>query len=159
MHLAQRRALLEVGRPVSGIFVKMPAFEILDLIAAGSRFDFVIIDREHSQLSEDSALALLRHAAALRLPALIRLPTFDSAQINRALEAGACGIQLSMVRRVSQVRDLVAAARFAPVGGRSVALSSPSGGYGARDLQSYIADQEIRSASARSADRDRGNGR
>jgi 4-hydroxy-2-oxoheptanedioate aldolase len=124
------------------MFVKMPAFEVLDLIAAGSRFDFVIVDREHSQLSEDGALALLRHARALCLPALIRLPALDSAQVNRALEAGACGIQLSMVRRASQVRELVAAARYAPVGGRSVALSSPSGGYGARDLKGYIDDQE-----------------
>lgn len=137
----RRRQLIDAGRPVQGVFVKLPAYQVLDLIDA-SDYDFVIVDREHSQLSEHQALDLLRHAETIGLPALLRLPRVDAGEINRALEAGACGIQLSSVRSVAQVRELVAATRVAPDGRRSTALTHVGAGYGARDLADYVAGEQ-----------------
>src|SRR5919204_2657779 len=124
-----------------GLFVKLGATEVLD-IAARSGLDFVVIDLEHSQLSEADGLRLTRHAAACGLPALVRLPELDRGAVNRLLEAGARGIQLSTVRSVARVRALRAATRYAPEGDRSVSVAHPGAAYGDLPLADYIESQE-----------------
>jgi 4-hydroxy-2-oxoheptanedioate aldolase len=123
-----------------GLFVKLAATEVLD-IAARSGLDFVVVDLEHSQLSEGDGLRLTRHAAALGLPALVRLPEIDRGAVNRLLEAGASGIQLSTVRSIAQVEALRAATRYAPEGDRSVSLAHPGAGYGDAPLADYLKAQ------------------
>jgi 4-hydroxy-2-oxoheptanedioate aldolase len=123
-----------------GLFVKLGATEVID-IAARSGLDFVVVDLEHSQLSEADGLRLTRHAAALGLPALVRLPEVDRGAVNRLLESGAAGIQLSTVRTVGQVQALRAATRYAPEGERSVSLAHPGAGYGDAPLADYLKAQ------------------
>jgi 4-hydroxy-2-oxoheptanedioate aldolase len=123
-----------------GLFVKLCATEVLD-IAARSGLDFVVVDLEHSQLSEADGLRLTRHAAASGLPALVRLPELDRGAVNRLLEAGARGIQLSTVRSAAQVRALRDATRYAPHGTRSVSLAHPGAAYGEIPLADYLKAQ------------------
>jgi len=127
---------LREGRLV-GTFVKLPALDTIDLVADAG-FDLAIVDLEHAQLSEGEARRLVRHAAALGLPAVVRLPTCDPAAVNRLLEAGAAGIQLSTVRSVGQVEDLVRASRYAPAGARSVSLAHPVARYGAVPVEELV---------------------
>jgi 4-hydroxy-2-oxoheptanedioate aldolase len=131
------RERLRAGRVV-GTFVKLPATESVE-IAALAGFDFVIIDLEHSQLSDADGRRLVRHACAMKFPAVVRVPECDRGQVNRLLEAGASGIQLSTVTSAGQVRDLVAATRYAPGGERSVSLAHPVAGYGATPLPEAVA--------------------
>lgn len=130
------RAILGERRAV-GTFVKVPALESIDVVA-GAGFDFAIVDLEHSQLAEGDALRLVRHAHALALPAVVRIASHDGGLVNRLLEAGAAGIQLSTVTTVEQVRDLVRASRYAPHGRRSVSLAHPVAGYGAIPLRDAV---------------------
>jgi 4-hydroxy-2-oxoheptanedioate aldolase len=123
-----------------GLFLKLPSTEVVDLVRAAG-FDFAVVDLEHSQLGEADARALVRHARAIGLPALVRLPEVDRGLVNRLLEAGAAGIQLSTVRRAAQVRELRAATRYAPAGTRSISLSHPQAGYGATALADYLQAQ------------------
>jgi 4-hydroxy-2-oxoheptanedioate aldolase len=121
-----------------GIFVKLPALESIDLVA-GCGLDFAIVDLEHSQLTEPDALRLVRHAHALGCEALVRIPTVDRGLVNRLLEAGAAGLQLSTVRSVAQVWALRDAMQYAPYGTRSISLAHPLAGYGATALADYLA--------------------
>jgi 2-keto-3-deoxy-L-rhamnonate aldolase RhmA len=123
-----------------GLFVKLAATEVLD-ITTRSGVDFVVVDLEHSQVSEAEGLCLVRHAAAIGLPALVRIPELDRGAVNRLLEAGARGIQLSTVRSVAQVRALRAATRYAPEGHRSVSLAHPAAAYGEVPLPDYLESQ------------------
>jgi 4-hydroxy-2-oxoheptanedioate aldolase len=130
------RERLQEGRVV-GTFVKLPALESIDICAAS--LDFCVVDHEHSQLSEADVLRLVRHAAAIGFPAVVRIPEVDRGLVNRLLEAGAAGIQLSSVRRVAEVRALASAATYAPDGSRSISLAHPQAGYGAVPLREYVA--------------------
>jgi 4-hydroxy-2-oxoheptanedioate aldolase len=132
--------MLGLGNRRRGLFVKLPSTEVIDLVAA-SGHDFAVVDLEHSQLSEETARALLRHARAIGLPALVRVPQLDRGAVNRLLEAGAAGIQLSTVRRAAEVRELRAAMRYAPDGNRSISLAHPQAGYGGTRLADYLARQ------------------
>ena len=127
---------LSSGRNV-GTFVKLPALESVDLCAAA--LDFCVVDYEHSQLAEGDVLRLVRQAAALQFPAVVRIPQVDRGLVNRLLEAGAAGLQLSSVRRANEVRALREAALYAPAGRRSISLAHPAAQYGATPLREYLA--------------------
>jgi 4-hydroxy-2-oxoheptanedioate aldolase len=132
-----RERLAQDGDRLIGTFLKLPATEAVDILALAG-FDFAIVDREHSQLDEGDALRLVRHAAAVGFPAVVRVPDVDPGAVNRLLEAGAAGIQLSTVRSATQVRELVDATRYAPKGTRSVSLAHPMAGYGATPLMEAV---------------------
>ena len=137
--LSSLRERLREGRLV-GTFVKLPALESIDLCAAA--LDFCVVDLEHSQLGEEEARRLVRHAAALGFPAVVRIPGVDRGLVNRLLEAGAAGLQLSTVRRAAEVRALRAAAAYAPAGSRSISLAHPGAAYGGTSLREYLAGVE-----------------
>jgi 4-hydroxy-2-oxoheptanedioate aldolase len=127
------------GEQVLGTFIKLAGLESVDLVAR-SGLDFAVVDFEHSQLDAGQVGALVRHAGAVGLPALVRVPSIDGGQINRFLEAGAAGIQLSTVRTCRQVRALNAAMRYPPDGSRSVSTAQPVAGYGHVPLVQYLAN-------------------
>lgn len=131
-----RRRLAEGGRLI-GTFLKIPSLDTVD-IAASAGFDMVVVDGEHAQLGEAECRALVRHSATIGLPALVRIPAVDAGAINRLLEAGAAGIQLSTLRSRAQRDALVSASRYAPHGTRSVSLAHPQAGYGAVPLADYL---------------------
>jgi 4-hydroxy-2-oxoheptanedioate aldolase len=133
------RESLQTGRIV-GTFVKLPAPESVDICAAS--LDFCVVDYEHSQLAEADVLHLVRHAAAVGFPAVVRIPEVDRGLVNRLLEAGAAGIQLSSVRRVAEVQALASATAYAPDGSRSISLAHPQAGYGAVPLRDYLTSAE-----------------
>ncbi|HWG75066.1 MAG TPA: aldolase/citrate lyase family protein [Acidimicrobiales bacterium] len=125
------------GAAVWGIFVKLAGTETVDLASAAG-FDFIVVDVEHSQLGEHEARRSVRHAAAIGLPAVVRVAAVDPAGVNLFLEAGATGVQLSGLRSCAQVRALVAATRYPPDGRRSVSLAQPAAGYGVRPLADHL---------------------
>lgn len=136
----QLRARLREGAPLVGTFLKLRALETVD-IARSAGFDFVVVDGEHAQLDEGECRALVRHATAVGLPAIVRIAAVDAGIINRLLEAGAAGLQLSTLRARSERLALVAATRYAPAGARSVSLAHPSADYGAEGLVAYLERQ------------------
>ena len=135
--------MLELRNRQRGIFLKLPSTEVVDIVHRCG-LDFAVVDLEHSQLSEAQARALVRHGAALGLPMVVRLAELDAGLVNRLLEAGAAGIQLSTVRTVAQIEQLRSATRYAPAGRRSVSLAHPAAAYGATALADYLADQRQR---------------
>jgi 4-hydroxy-2-oxoheptanedioate aldolase len=126
------------SRRLVGTFLKLPALESVDVCAAS--LDFCVVDHEHSQLAEADVLRLVRHARAIGFPAVVRIPEVERGLINRLLEAGAAGIQLSSVRRVAEVHALRDATRYAPGGTRSISLAHPAARYGAVPLRDYVQD-------------------
>ena len=126
------------SRRLVGTFVKLPALESIDVCAAS--LDFCVVDHEHSQLAEADVLRLVRHARAIGFSAVVRIPEVERGLVNRLLEAGAAGIQLSSVRRVAEVHALRDATRYAPDGTRSISLAHPGARYGAVPLREYVQD-------------------
>jgi 4-hydroxy-2-oxoheptanedioate aldolase len=84
-------------------------------------------------------LALVRYGDLLGLPVVVRVPAVVPAAINRLLEAGAAGLQLSMLSSCTQRDALRAAATYGPSGGRSVSLAHRVAGFGATGLAAYLA--------------------
>jgi 4-hydroxy-2-oxoheptanedioate aldolase len=134
---ALRRALAE-SRRLTGVFVKLPGADGLEAVAAAG-FDLVVVDGEHSGLTEGEVLALVRYGDLLGLPVVVRVPAVVPPAINRLLEAGATGLQLSMLSSCAQRDALRAAVTYGPSGGRSVSLAHRVAAFGATGLRAYLA--------------------
>lgn len=122
-----------------GTFIKLATTDVLDMCAPV--LDMVVIDMEHSTLSETDVVALLRYARGIGLPALVRLPTVDPGVINRLLEAGATGIQLSMLATTVDRDALRDACQYPPAGRRSVSLAHPTAEFGGSSLADYLSSE------------------
>jgi 4-hydroxy-2-oxoheptanedioate aldolase len=138
-HVSSVRDRLRDGR-LKGTFVKLPALEVIEILAA--ELDFAVVDLEHSQLTEGDCLRLVRHGYVLGFPVVVRVPAAERGLVNRLLEAGAAGLQLSTVVRAADIVSARAAAAYAPAGSRSISLSHPLARYGGVALDEYIRDQE-----------------
>ncbi|MEV6594839.1 HpcH/HpaI aldolase family protein [Streptomyces acidicola] len=134
---------LAARRPVFGTFLKLPRPEVVDILSL-SGLDFLICDMEHAQIDEEGARTVIQAGRATGIPIVVRVPSLEPGQVNRLLEAGAEGIQLSGTTSVAQAADLSAFSRYPPVGRRGLSTAQPAAGYGTVPLPQYLADSNER---------------
>jgi 2-keto-3-deoxy-L-rhamnonate aldolase RhmA len=101
-------------------------------------FDFVMLDAEHSGNNPRGMENLIRTADAAGLVSLVRVPDrHNETDIRRALEAGAHGLFIPMVRHAKDVEFAVSAAFFPPQGNRGICPSIRAAGYNFRSFEEY----------------------
>lgn len=135
------RSRILAGERVSGLLLRMPSEEIIEM-AACSGVDFIFLDCEHGP---DDVIALRQHVAAAALfgvETLVRVGMRDFSLALRALDAGASGIVAPHVDDAAEASEWVRHARYRPEGDRGFALYSRAAGYGS------LSAEEHRSASA-----------
>ncbi|OMQ15718.1 hypothetical protein A7K94_0207555 [Modestobacter sp. VKM Ac-2676] len=114
-----RAALARGPGPALGTWLKLPATEVVELVALAG-FDFVVIDLEHSPLDLESAFRLIGTALHTGVSPVVRVPGLDPGLVQRVLDAGAEGVMVPHVDTVEQARAAAAAVRFPPLGARGV---------------------------------------
>ena len=92
----------------------LPAIEAI----GGCGFDYIFIDQEHCTVDADSMYQYLVAAAAARITPIVRVNEAARSPILRALDAGAMGIVVPCLESVEQVKEMIAYAKFAPLGDR-----------------------------------------
>lgn len=127
---------LRAGESCIGTFAKLTdpaAVEVLGL--AG--FDFVIIDNEHTTMSRESMVGLIRAADLAGIVPTVRVRENNAAEILQALDSGALGVQVPQVDTKAQARAVVDRVKYAPVGKRGYAASQRSAHYGFMNPREY----------------------
>jgi len=117
----------------AGITLNDPA--VLECL--GRFCDFFWIDLEHTCVGLESLQGHLIAARAVNLPALVRVPSFEVGIIKRVLDSGASGLIVPQVRSAEEVRAVVAASRYQPLGQRGFGPRRAAQ-YGEMDTDSYI---------------------
>ncbi|MGE4167350.1 MAG: HpcH/HpaI aldolase/citrate lyase family protein, partial [Xanthobacteraceae bacterium] len=97
----------------------------LGMLADAAGFDGFYIDMEHSPVSLDTVAAMSVAALPLGVTPMARIPGHDFDTAARLLDAGALGIICPQVETAEQAKAFVAAAKFPPLGHRSVAGAGP----------------------------------
>lgn len=117
------------------VFTGHPALiEILGLTG----FDFVMLDSEHSPNSARHMEDLIRTADSVGLVSFVRVSRHDDeSDIHRALEAGAMGVFLPLIKTADDVRRAADAAFFPMKGKRGVCPSLRAAKYNWRDFDKY----------------------
>ncbi len=83
-------------------------------------FDWLTLDIEHSAIDWSQAAMIFAAVADAGCIPLARVPEGTHHYIKRVLDAGAWGIVVPMVDTVEQAKVAIAAAKYPPVGNRSV---------------------------------------
>jgi 2-keto-3-deoxy-L-rhamnonate aldolase RhmA len=110
------RGKLDAGKVCIGAGITFT--DPLVIEALGPSVDFFWIDTEHSALSAESVGRLLIAARACGVAALVRVPIGAVEFIKPVLDVGADGIIAPQVRSAAEVRRVVEACRYPPLGRR-----------------------------------------
>jgi 4-hydroxy-2-oxoheptanedioate aldolase len=116
------RDLIEAGRPALGTFLVEFTGPAVVNVAANAGFDFLMIDCEHGSQNPEEITCLIEAAWSAGICMLVRTPHEGRGLITRALDAGAGGVLVPFVEEMSQVRQVVRAAKYPPLGRRGVHL-------------------------------------
>jgi 2-keto-3-deoxy-L-rhamnonate aldolase RhmA len=118
---------------------------LLEVLGA-TGFDYVWLDSEHSALDPRSLEDTIRTCEVAGLIPLVRIPEpDDTTSARRALEAGAQGIIVPMLRTAAEVEEVVAALTFPPRGRRGLCPALRVPGYTVTGFSDYMpaADAEL----------------
>jgi 2-keto-3-deoxy-L-rhamnonate aldolase RhmA len=106
------------------------------LEAAG--VDFVVIDMEHTGFGTERIADLMAWFKATDVAPFVRVPQGLYHFIARTLDAGALGVMVGNVESAGQAREIVAAAKYAPLGRRGVGLGTAHNDYVMPDAAAYF---------------------
>ncbi len=82
-------------------------------------FDLMTVDLQHGLIDYQMALTMVQVLQGLPAPVLARVPWNEPGIIMKCLDAGFAGLICPMINTAEDARNLVQAARYAPLGGRS----------------------------------------
>jgi len=111
-------------------------------IMAKARFDWLVIDMEHTSIDHNQCLNLIQLIESNGVTPLVRVGANDPLFIKRAMDAGAHGVIVPMVNSVDDAQKAIDALYYPPVGCRGVGLGRAQDyGVGFEDYK-YWAEKE-----------------
>ena len=99
-------------------------------IVAGSGFDWLLLDTEHSPNELPMVYSQLQAVMENKVQPIVRPPWNDQVMIKRFLDAGVQTLLVPMVQTVEEAEQAVASTRYPPRGVRGFASASRSSRFG-----------------------------
>ena len=84
-------------------------------------YDFIIVDREHSLLNEETVYSYVLAGKEMGIPIFLR-PEENFASYRRYLDSGVSGLYLGMVNTIEQAAYAVKQSYFPPIGHRGTSI-------------------------------------
>src|SRR5579862_4761725 len=113
------KAALKAGLPQVGTWLSLGSVYGTRVLARIG-FPWLTVDMEHSPIDIGQAAVLFGVIAEAGCVPLARVPRGTHENIKRVLDAGAWGVVVPMVNTVEEAQLAIAAAKYPPVGNRSI---------------------------------------
>lgn len=110
------------GKALFGSWITLSHPSIPEIMALAG-FDFLVVDMEHSAIDLSQAQGLVQVIQANGMAALIRVGDQDPNRIKRAMDTGADGVIVPMIKNREETEAAVAAVHYPPFGTRGVGLA------------------------------------
>ena len=107
------------GQPCHGLWSLLPGVVSAEVVARTGP-DFVVVDLQHGAVTEAELPGVAAAIKAAGTVPLVRTRSSVFADVGRPLDLGASGVIVPNVRDAHHAREVVAATRYAPAGGRSI---------------------------------------
>ena len=120
--IADIRKKLNNGGVSIGSWMQIPHSSIAEIMGQ-SNYDWVAVDMEHGAISVHQLPDLFRALELGNTLPLVRLAHGHSKDCKQALDAGAGGVIVPMIKNADQLRKVRDATRWPPSGNRGVAFS------------------------------------
>ena len=136
------KSAIKSGKAQIGLWCSFPTYQTVEVVA-GSGFDWLLLDMEHSPNDIGSLNAQVIAAQGGTASAITRVQWNDMVMIKRVLDVGVQTILVPYVQTAEEAAQAVAYTRYPPKGLRGVASSTRAAGYGR--IKDYLnkADDEI----------------
>lgn len=109
----------------STLSIKLVKSVELPMIAKTAGFDGILVDMEHSSFDLETTSQLCISALYAGISLIVRVPSKDAFFVSRVLDGGVLGVIVPHIHSVQDARDIVAAAKFQPIGSRSLTNGLP----------------------------------
>ena len=122
----QTKAKLKQGLPVYGVLSTSDDPQFAELCGIAG-FDFYMLDAEHGLIDPAQAVNVIRACERTNTTPLIRIGSKDPKLVLQYLDAGMLGIMMPGLETVDEVKMLVDAVKYFPLGKRGMGISRASG--------------------------------
>ena len=116
---------LDAGEIVLSMTVRLVQSVEIAQIIKSCGYDSFYVDIEHSPLSLHQTGQICVAALGAGITPFVRVPSHAPEFVSRVLDAGAMGVIVPHVSSAEQARQVVEAAKFPPIGRRSVSATLP----------------------------------
>ena len=108
-----------MAQPLPGFWLQRPNVAALE-IGALTGFRLVVLDLEHGAITGESCDSLVALGPPLQLTVLVRVASPERILIQQALDYGAHGVMVPMIRDAQHAGEVSAYSKYAPLGNRGV---------------------------------------
>lgn len=119
------RAQLLEGKSAVGTMIRLIRTPAVVLVAKDAGLDFVMFDMEHGPFGFETISDAASLAQAGGIDCFVRVPELSKGYVSRALDCGASGIMVPMIKDGQQAHQFAQWAKYQPTGRRGL------GGWGA----------------------------
>ncbi|MBM3810937.1 MAG: aldolase [Acidimicrobiia bacterium] len=132
-----RKVVATGGIPVGHMIWEFGTRGIAKILESAN-LDFVLLDMEHSEFDTERIADLIAWLKATDIAPFVRVPQGLYHFIARVMDAGALGVMVANVESAEQARQIVDAAKYAPLGKRGVGLGAAHTDYLNPDPVAYF---------------------
>src|SRR5215212_2568288 len=110
------QAAVAAGKVQLGTWINLVRNPAILTLLQSAGLDYARLDMEHSSQSIETVADMAVLGRALGFPIIVRPPAGNREWITRLLDVGVMGLHIPQVDNPEIAREVVAAARYAPVG-------------------------------------------
>jgi 4-hydroxy-2-oxoheptanedioate aldolase len=136
------KARLKAGEQQIGLWHSITGSMVSEALA-GTGFDWLAIDTEHSLTDIPDTLTMMQAMAGYPVSPVVRPASNDAVLIKRLLDLGAQTLVIPYVQSADEARAAVAAVRYPPRGMRGVAGLTRATRFGSVQGYTARADEEL----------------
>lgn len=132
------KKILKKGGSVIGCQVAEVRSPNIALMYGAAGFDFIFIDMEHGGFDLETIGDFITASKAATIVPIVRVPALEEHFLSRVLDLGACGVMIPHIQTQEQVRRVMQAAKFRPVGERGLAPLRAHTGFAKVNVRQFI---------------------
>jgi len=116
---------LKNNQPVYGVISTSDDPQLAELFGLAG-FDYYILDAEHGLIDPVQAVNVIRACERTNITPLVRIGPKDPKLVLQYLDAGMLGVMMPGLENVEEVKMLVEAVKYQPIGKRGMGISRAS---------------------------------
>lgn len=133
------KAKLKSGKPILGIMATIPAVQVIDILAS-CNLDYIVIDTEHSAISQETLYAMIGAMRDTKTTPAVRVPKNDPWMVKKVLDYGAQAILFPHICTAEDAREAVKASLYHPEGRRGWGPYYASKRFNTKTVEEYTAN-------------------
>ena len=117
---------LKAGQPAYGVLSTSDDPQLAELFGLAG-FDYYMLDAEHGLMDPIQVVNVIRACERVNMTPLVRIGSKDPKLVLQYMDAGMMGVMMPGLESVDEVKMLIDAVKYAPLGKRGMGITRASG--------------------------------